>query len=213
MIIVAGIWFELQSPGIGFPTMAAIAAAILYFAPLYIEGLAQNWEIIAFVVGALLMLAELFIIPGFGVAGVLGILFMITGLVFALVGVDFSFSTDGLSQLEEPFLLVAISIVLAILILIWITSKIGQSNSFLQRIALTKAQDKEDGYVGIPTEITTLTGKTGKTLTILKPSGKVSIEGKTYDAVALVGFLEPDTPVVVVRHEAGQIYVKAVKAD
>jgi len=58
-----------------------------------------------------------------------------------------------------------------------------------------------------------LTGKTGKTLTILKPSGKVSIEGKTYDAVALVGFLEPDTPVVVVRHEAGQIYVKAVKAD
>lgn len=213
MIIVAGIWFELQSPGIGFPTMAAIAAAILYFAPLYIEGLAQNWEIIAFVVGALLMLAELFIIPGFGIAGVLGILFMITGLVFALVGVDFSFSTDGLSQLEEPFLLVAISIVLAILILIWITSKIGQSNSFLQRIALTKAQDKEDGYVGVPTEITTLTGKTGKTLTILKPSGKVSIEGKTYDAVALVGFLEPNTPVVVVRHEAGQIYVKAVKAD
>ncbi len=213
MIIVAGIWFELQSPGIGFPTMAAIAAAILYFAPLYLEGLAQNWEIIAFVVGALLMLAELFIIPGFGVAGVLGILLMILGLVFALVGVDFSFNTEGLNQLEEPFLLVSISIVLAILILIWITSKIGQSNSFLRKVALTKAQDKEDGYVGVPTEITTLVGKTGQTLTILKPSGKVSIEGKTYDAVAMVGFLEPHIPVVVVRHEAGQIYVRAAKAD
>lgn len=213
MIIVAGIWFELQSPGIGFPTMAAIAAAILYFAPLYIEGLAQNWEIIAFVVGVLLMLVELFILPGFGVAGVLGIIFMIIGLVFALVGVDFSFSIGGLNQLEEPFLLVSISIVLAILILIWITSKIGQSNSFLQKVALTKAQDIVDGYVGVPTEITTLVGKTGKTLTILKPSGKVSIDGKTYDAVAKFGFLEPDTPIVVERHEAGQVYVKAVKAD
>lgn len=213
MIIVAGIWFELQSPGIGFPSMAAIAAAILYFAPLYLEGLAQNWEIIAFVVGVLLMLAELFVIPGFGVAGVLGILLMMLGLVFALVGVDFTFSTQGLTQLEEPFLLVSISIVLAILLLIWITSKIGQSNGFLNKMALMKAQNKEDGYVGVPTDITVLVGKTGKTLTILKPSGKVSIEGRTFDAVALVGFLEPNTLVEVVRHEAGQIYVKAVNAD
>lgn len=213
MIIVAGIWFELQSPGIGLPSMAAIAAAILYFAPLYMEGLAQNWEIIAFVVGVLLLLAELFIIPGFGIAGVLGILFMIVGLVFALVGVDVSFSLAGLKQLEEPFLLVSISIVVAILLLIWITSRIGQPNGLLQRVALTKTQDREDGYVGVPTEITTLVGRTGKTLTILKPSGKVSIDGKSYDAVAVVGYLDPDVPVEVVRHEAGQIYVKAVKAD
>lgn len=213
IIIVAGIWFELQSPGIGLPSVAALAAAVLYFAPLYLEGLAQNWEIIVFVVGVLLLLAELFVIPGFGIAGVSGILCMMTGLVFALVGADFSFRVDGLAALQEPFLLVSLSIVAAILLMIWITSMIGTKGRFLQFLALHSSQKKEEGYVGVPTDIFSLVGREGVVTTILKPSGKVSIDGKNYDAMALVGFIEPGTPVVVVRHEAGQVYVKALKTD
>lgn len=213
MIIVAGIWFELQAPGIGLPTVAAIAAAILYFAPLYLEGLAQNWEIIAFVLGVLLLLVELFVIPGFGIAGIAGILFMVIGLVFALVGADFTFSLQGLAALEEPFLLVSLSIVASILILIWVTSKIGKKGGFLQNVALNTAQNNEDGFVGVPSAIFSLVGKQGVATTILKPSGKVNIEGKNYDAIALVGFIEPGTTVVVDRHEAGQVYVRSVSAD
>lgn len=212
MIIVAGIWFELQAPGIGLPTVAAVAAAVLYFAPLYLVGLAQNWEIIAFVVGVLLILAELFIIPGFGVAGIAGILLMVVGLVFALVGAEYSFSLDGLTALEEPFLLVSLSIVAAILLMIWVTSRIGKKGGLLQRIALTSTQKNEEGFVGVPTDIFSLVGKQGMATTILKPSGKVNIDGKNYDAMALVSFIEPGTMVVVVRHEAGQVYVKPVSA-
>ncbi|MBN2523655.1 MAG: hypothetical protein JXB24_10305, partial [Bacteroidales bacterium] len=51
LLIIGGIYFELQTPGVGFPLGIAIAAALLYFAPLYLEGLAQNWEILAFVLG------------------------------------------------------------------------------------------------------------------------------------------------------------------
>jgi len=43
LIIIGGIYFELQTPGIGFPSIAALTAAILYFSPLYIDGLAENW--------------------------------------------------------------------------------------------------------------------------------------------------------------------------
>jgi len=213
MIIVAGIWFELQAPGIGFPTLAAVGAAVLYFAPLYLEGLAQNWEIAAFIVGALLLLVELFVIPGFGIAGVLGILSMVLGMVFALVGVDFTFSMTGMSQLTEPLLLVSLSIVVAVLLMIWITSKIGNGKGLFHLIALSSTQEVESGFIGIPQEITGLVGLMGITSTILKPSGKVTINGKNYDAVAVVGYLEPSTPVVVVRHEAGQVYVKASTAD
>jgi len=46
MIIIGGIYFELQTPGIGFPIAASVIAAIIYFAPLYIEGLAEHWEIV-----------------------------------------------------------------------------------------------------------------------------------------------------------------------
>ena len=49
IIIIGGIYFEMQTPGLGFPSAAAIIAAILYFAPLYMDGLAENWEILLFI--------------------------------------------------------------------------------------------------------------------------------------------------------------------
>ncbi|MBP9482276.1 MAG: nodulation protein NfeD, partial [Parabacteroides sp.] len=70
MCIIGGIYFEMQTPGIGFPLGAAVVAATFYFAPLYIDGLAQNWEILVFIAGLILIAIELFIIPGFGVTGI-----------------------------------------------------------------------------------------------------------------------------------------------
>ncbi|HRU73124.1 MAG TPA: nodulation protein NfeD, partial [Paludibacteraceae bacterium] len=64
MFIIGGIYFELQTPGIGFPLVVAIVASVLYFAPLYIDGLAANWEIIIFFIGVILLILEIFVIPG-----------------------------------------------------------------------------------------------------------------------------------------------------
>src|SRR5690606_1414167 len=74
MAIIGGIYFELQTPGVGFPLGVAILAAVLYFAPLYLEGLAEHWEILLFVIGLILVAVELFVLPGFGIAGISGIL-------------------------------------------------------------------------------------------------------------------------------------------
>ena len=52
-------------PGIGFPLGVAVLAAILYFAPLYLEGLAAHWEIALFIIGIILVAIEIFVIPGF----------------------------------------------------------------------------------------------------------------------------------------------------
>ena len=93
LIILGGIYFELQTPGVGFPSLAALVAGVLYFAPLYIDGLAENWEILLFVVGVVLLAIELFLIPGFGVAGVSGIVCIVLGLMFSMLdndGLDFS---------------------------------------------------------------------------------------------------------------------------
>ncbi|MGB0368115.1 MAG: NfeD family protein, partial [Flavobacteriales bacterium] len=92
MIIIGGIYFELQSPGIGFPIAAAITAALLYFTPLYLEGLAENWEVVLFLVGIILVAVEVFVLPGFGVAGISGAAFIMTSLILSLVGnVGFDF--------------------------------------------------------------------------------------------------------------------------
>lgn len=208
MLIVAGIWFELQAPGIGFPTLAALAAAILYFAPLYIDGLAQNWEIIVFVVGLVLLAFEIFVIPGFGVAGITGSLCVISGLTFALIdNSTFKFSFNGLNSISEPLLLVTVSITVALTISILITNKIGKGNGVFQKMALVSSQDKEKGFIGVPTENIEMVGKTGIASTILRPSGKITIGGKTYDAVSEIGYIETGEKIKVIRYESGQLYV------
>src|SRR5690606_23192498 len=85
MGILGGIYFELQTPGIGFALVVALVSAALFFAPLYLQGLADNWEILLFVIGVLLLAAEIFVIPGFGVAGILGIIFVLCGLSFSML--------------------------------------------------------------------------------------------------------------------------------
>src|SRR5690606_16525795 len=67
LIIIVGIYFELQSPGVGFPILAAFIALLLYFSPYYLHGLADNWEIIIFFIGIGLIMVEIFVHPGFGV--------------------------------------------------------------------------------------------------------------------------------------------------
>jgi len=213
MLIVAGIWFELQAPGIGFPTLIAIVAAIFYFAPLYMDGLAQNWEIILFIIGMILLFMEVFVIPGFGVAGILGILFILCGLTFALIdNATFHFSLQGLDGVTEPLLLVSLSIIAAVLICLWLSTKIGHGNGVFRKLALTSVQNNEEGYIGVPMETKDMVGKTGVTDTVLRLSGKVRIDDKMYDAISEYGFIEKGENVRVTRYESGQIYVtKAIE--
>src|SRR5690606_20671541 len=64
--LIGGIYFELQTPGIGFALVVAVICGSLFFAPLYLQGLADNWEIAIFVIGVVLLVLEVFVIPGFG---------------------------------------------------------------------------------------------------------------------------------------------------
>lgn len=212
MIIVAGIWFELQSPGIGFPSIAAGIAAILYFAPLYLDGLVQYWEIILFIVGVILIFLEIFVIPGFGIAGILGILAVVLGLSFALVdNTGLSFDFEGLDVLGEALLLVILSMLVAFIISLWLTSKIGVGKGVFRHLALESVQEKEAGYVAVPTTDTSVIGATGLAATDLRPSGKVRIGDVLYDAVAEFGYIEKGKTIKVTRLENAQFYVEELK--
>jgi membrane-bound serine protease (ClpP class) len=65
----------------------------LYFAPLYAEGLAAHWEILLFITGLVLVILEIFVVPGFGVTGISGIVLIMTGLTLAYDNINFDF--DG----------------------------------------------------------------------------------------------------------------------
>ena len=212
MLMVAGIWFELQSPGMGFPGIMALAAAVLYFAPLYLDGLVQYWEIIVFLLGVLLLVLEWLVIPGFGVCGISGILCMMTGLTFALVGkVSFQPGQFHFGDFDSAFLTVLLSMLVGMGLCLWLGSRIGKGKGFFRKVALTRVQDNEEGFVAVEAaSIQPLEGREGISSTILRPSGKIRIDGVLHDAVAEFGYIEAGRPVKVSRVENAQLYVREI---
>ena len=207
MIIRGGIYFEMQTPGMGFPSAATIVAAILYFAPLYIDGLTQYWEIILFLTGFVLLLIELFVIPGFGAAGIGGILLIFTGLTLGLINNnDFNFELVTKAEIGKASMTVFLGLVLGFGLLLWISHKIG-SNRLLKSVAL---ESDLEGAVSTPS-YHELIGKRGTAATVLRPSGKIEIEGVIYDGISESGFIERGAAVKVVRAESAQIYVVSLR--
>lgn len=204
IIIIGGIYFEMQTPGLGFPSAAALVAAILYFAPLYLDGLAANWEILIFIIGVLLIAAEIFIIPGFGVAGISGIVLVVGGLTMSLLdNKDFDFEQVSGKDLGEAVFIVLIGLVLGFVLVIWLSNKIGHRGIF-RKVALNK--DLEDA-ISSP-DLSSLIGKEGIAATVLRLSGKVIIDGEFYDAVSESGFIEKGKKIKVIRFENAQVYVE-----
>ncbi len=209
MLILGGIYFELQTPGVGFPILLAITAALMYFAPLYLEGLASHWEIIIFVLGIVLLAVEIFAIPGFGVAGILGIGFMITGLALAMVGNQGpDFTGVPMGEVGRAFLIVIIAFFLSLSSSFYIGAKVITSRGRLgNTLALNTIQDTSAGYSSVDVRMKDLLGKTGKAYTILRPSGKVEIDDDIYDATALTGYIDKDDAIKVVKYETSQVFV------
>lgn len=210
MAILGGIYFEMQTPGIGFPLIIAIAAAFAYFAPLYLEGLAANWEILIFVVGLILIALEIFVIPGFGVAGLLGITFSFTGLVLSLIdNINFNFEGVHPDKILTALTTVIVALFSGFLLSLALSKRIFTANSgAFRNMSLHSTQEKEDGFVGVDTSGKNLVGKTGIAYTVLRPSGKVKIDGKIYDAVSGWGMIDKDNEIIVTRTESAQLYVE-----
>ena len=208
LLIIGGIYFELQTPGIGFPLGIAVMAALLYFAPLYIEGLAENWEVLAFVIGVVLLILEIFVIPGFGIAGIAGILLMLISLTLGVID-NIIFEFEGVAAftiVAKVFARILITVIIAFGISLWLSRKVGTSG-FFKGLSLDARQERSEGFIGIDTHQKDMIGKNGTAYTVLRPSGKVRIEGELFDAMAEIGYIQKGDPIKVIRDEAGQLYV------
>jgi len=210
MLILGGIYFEMQSPGIGFALLVAIVGAVLYFSPLYLEGLAANWEILIFVIGLILIALEIFVVPGFGITGISGITLAFAGLVLSLIkNVNFTFDQVNMSDLLIAVGTVFIGAISGITLAVYLSQKMFTTErGQFGHLTLRESLKKEDGYLGVDPEILHLKGKKGITITTLRPSGKISIEGKNYDALAESGMIDKGTEIVVTRVETAQLYVE-----
>ncbi|MCL2074558.1 MAG: nodulation protein NfeD [Marinilabiliaceae bacterium] len=210
LLIVGGIYFELQTPGVGFPLLAATIAAVLYFAPLYIDGIAENWEIALFLIGIVLIILEIFVFPGFGITGVLGIIFVIIGLTLSLIeNVAFDFSGVDPSSFLSAMLTVICGIGGAAGVTILLSRQVlTQKSGIFSKVALHTTQEIDEGFVGVDASLSHLVGQQAVTATILRPAGKIVIDDELYDAKAVESFIEKGENVKVTSFTSGQLYVR-----
>lgn len=207
LLIIGGIYFELQTPGIGFPLALAISAALLYFIPYYLNGLAENWEILAFVIGIILLAVEFFVIPGFGVFGVTGIVLTLGGLVLGMLPNEvFDFEWVPSSQLFEALLTVILAALAAVGLVFWLTPKVNEWGAF-KHLALATTQDRAQGFTArVYSE--SLIGKVGTVHSRLRPSGKIELDGEIFDAYSRGEFLEQGEAIEVISTEGTSLRVK-----
>ncbi|MBO5310721.1 MAG: nodulation protein NfeD [Bacteroidales bacterium] len=210
MMIIGGIFVEIRTPGIGLPLVTAIVGALLYFAPAYLGDLVSYWEILLFVMGLVLIGVEIFVLPGFGVCGILGIIAVVLSLAFAMVDNTELFHWDGSLNLQpilRPIGIVIISASAAIFGSVLLVRKLFATRSF-DHIALRQELKADEGFTGVASGLESFLGETVTVFTDLRPSGKVkTADGRIFEAtLKFGGFAEKGTSLTVISAEQGRLY-------
>ena len=209
LLIFGGLYFELQTPGVGFPIIASITALLLYLIPYYLNGVAENWEIVLLFFGIILIAVEVFVIPGFGVFGILGLFTSIGSLILIMLNndlFDFTFVVSG--DIVSASLAGLSSIFLLGILILFGGIKLTDTDAF-KKIALEETQDSKLGYVSNKYSDEYI-GKKGKAFTVLRPSGKVIIDEKLCDATSYDGFIEKNSKIKVVGNEGSALKVSKI---
>lgn len=194
-----GLIFEVASPGWGVPGTAGLAALFLFFGGRYVTGLVGLEGILLFIAGIILLVLEIAVIPGFGLAGILGLASVIGSIVLAF----------GDVQMALFSLSIAITVSAVAVVLLW--NRFRQSR-FWQRLVLSHRESPDVGYRA-PADFTHLVGKRGTTVSPLRPAGTATIDGNRYDVVSEGGFVSTNSPVEVVLAEGTRLVVREVKVE
>lgn len=206
MIGFFGLMAEIKTPGWGVAGTTGLIALTLFFGSSYILQLASVVEILMFVIGLGLLLAEIFIIPGFGVAGISGIILIFASIFLSLLGskpfIDMHDVSIAIIQLSGAMLFALLGIFL-------LAKYLPKSTAF-NKLVLAESEKADKGFVSYPSE-KDLIGKTGVAFTTLRPGGTAEIDGKRVDVVADSEYINQGTQIKVLRVEGIKVVVTPVR--
>lgn len=200
VVFLIALFIEISAPGLGvFGATALVALAILVGAP-YLVGLAGWWEILLIVAGLALVMLELFVIPGLGIAGIAGALCVLVGLVGTFVSGDLA----GRGQTELwTGVITTLTSFFAAGVIMWFISRQLHTIPVVNRLVL-RAELKDDGPAGAAAAVfggaprVLEPGDLGVVETDLRPAGRVNFDGRLVDVKSVGPFIEKGAPVRVV---------------
>ena len=197
-----GIILEIRTPGFGLPGAIGITSLALFFWGHWLVQLVGWEELLLVGSGLVLVVLEVFVIPGFGFAGVLGIAALLAGLSLSLIGggATWEFVLKAVSRVIFSLLLALI----ASLIMLRFLPRLP----FGRRLILESGLPAGEGYASASESDRSWLGKSGTVLSPLRPAGIAEIENQRVDVVSDGEFIEAGVPVVVTRVDGNRIVVR-----
>jgi len=220
MIALLGAYVEFQKPGLMLPGLVAVVCFVIIVGSRYLTGLANWLEIVLFIVGVLLLMVEIFVLPGFGVAGVLGVFLILAALFGMLIKnkpneipwpetpLDWLLFKNGVVGLSIGFI--------GFIILAMLLARYLPKIPIAKRLVL---KPPEKAWVQTSPEVTgppmesfvqppVQAGQKGNTISQLRPAGKASFGGQKFDVVSRGELIEANREIIVVVVEGNRIVVR-----
>jgi membrane-bound serine protease (ClpP class) len=207
LIAGAGLYIELHTPGLGFGGFISMVAFIVYFWSQYLHGTAGWLEVLLFLAGAICLVAEVFVLPGFGVLGLGGGLLVIASLVLASQSFVVPANDYQLRQLQWS-LLGILAAAVGVGVLAALTRRWLPSAPLLRNVLLAPPDDEQ--RPGTADRYDALLGAEGTTTSRLAPAGKARLVGAIHNVTTSGELIEPGTPVRVVEVRGSRVVVRSV---
>ena len=197
-----GLLVELRTPGFAIPGTVGLLALGAFFWGQWLVNLA-GWEELLLVAGGVILIGlEVLVIPGFGVAGLAGIAALVAGLGLMLVGAGATVAVVVVALGQQALALI-VAVAAALLLL-----RLLPRLPFGRKLILEADMDAADGFASAPPEDRLLLGRSGRTLSALRPAGVAEIDGHRVDVVSEGNYVPAGTPIDVTRVDGNRIVVR-----
>jgi membrane-bound serine protease (ClpP class) len=199
-----GLVFEIKTGAFGLGGVLSLLSLGLFFGSHYLVGLA-GWEEVILLLGGLLAIAvEVFILPGFGVAGILGIILLVLSVVLAMLG-----SVPSFQDVVQSLAVLATAIVVTLVVFIAWIRHLPNSTRF-RRLILADGLDSSAGFISAKVR-SDLVGQEARAVTDLRPSGTVVVNDERIDVVTEGDYIKMGSTVRIIRAEGHRHVVRAIR--
>ena len=210
LIGLIAIFAEVTSPGFGVPGTVGILCFAVIFVANGLLGRVGSVELLLFMLGTILLILEVFVIPGFGIAGISGIGLIAVSLVLSLqtfVIPTFEWEWDAFHR----NILIVVGNIFGALIAFGVIAHFVPKFGAFSRLVLAEAQDSNAGYTVQESSLETeYVGKQGVAVTPLRPSGKADFEDDTMVVESDGEYIEAGTPIEIASVNGNRITVRRI---
>jgi membrane-bound serine protease (ClpP class) len=198
-----GLIFEIKTGAFGLGGVLSLLSLGLFFGSHHLVGLAGWEEVILLLCGLIAIAVEVFVLPGFGVAGILGIILLVLSVVLAMLG-----SIPSFQDVVQSLAVLATAMILTAAVFVAWIRHLPNSARF-RRLILAEGLEASEGYVSAAIR-SDLLGREALAVTDLRPAGTVEIDDERVDVVTEGDYIKAGTPVRFVRAEGHRHVVRAM---